>query len=158
MRYVVAESDLPHVPEDLVLTAAAAIVRCGPPREVTAGRLSIAITAKVLSMIDLLIAQCTDIDLDEIHEDIDQRRYPMATKPVRLDTLSGDVAVLVRAADIAEPVGLVLAVRLEGSCGCHGNTFAVHHEFGDVTLTAAAPSARMLLPFSDFIWSSDPPA
>jgi hypothetical protein len=138
------------VPEGLVLTAAAAFVRGGPPRGVTSGRLSIAITAKVLSMIDLLIAQCADIDLDEVSDHLDQRRYAMATNPIRLDTLSGDLAVVIRAADMAERVGLVLAVRLEGCPGSSESTFAFHHEFAGITLTAEAPEASMLLPLRDF--------
>jgi hypothetical protein len=74
----------------------------------------------------------------------------MATKPIRLDALTGDPTVVIRASGIDEPTALALQVRLEASAPTSETSVALLHDFGDLTLSAEAPVATLQLPLSSF--------
>ena len=74
----------------------------------------------------------------------------MVTIPIRLDTLSGDPAVVIRAIGIVERTDLVVAVRFEVEDRFKQRTLVFHHDFGDVCLTAESPVATRRLPLSRF--------
>lgn len=136
--------------EGFVLTGAAAFVTVAPPGASPAGSVSITVTAKALAEIDLLIAKrCVDIDLADIAGGV-QRNYEMVTRPIRLDTLSSDPAVVIRAIDIVERTDLVVAVQFELNDFVKQRTSMLHHDFGDVCLTAESPVATRPLPLSRF--------
>jgi hypothetical protein len=140
--------------EGVVLTGASALVRTAPPGTSLAGSASIIVTAKALAEIDLLIAKCcVDIVLADA-PDSGQRSYEMVTVPIRLDTLSGDPAVVIRAIGIVERTDLVLTVRFEFEDRFKQRTLVFHHDFGDVCLTAESPVATRRLPLS--LFRSDP--
>lgn len=136
--------------EGVVLTGASARVTTAPPRTSPAGSVSIIVTAKVLAEIDLLIAKsCVDIVLAS-GPGSGQLSYEMVTMPIRLDTLSGDPAVVIRAVGIVERTDLVVAVRFEVEDRFKQRTLVFHHDFGDVCLTAESPVATKRLPLSRF--------
>lgn len=136
--------------EGVVLTGAAALVRVAPPGASPAGSVSITVTAKALAEIDLLIAKrCVDINLAEVPGGV-QRNYEMVTRPIRLDTLTRDPAVVIRAIDIVGRTDLVVAVRFELNDLVQQRTSVFLHDFGDVCLTVESPVATMLLPLSRF--------
>ena len=136
--------------EGVVLTGASALVTTAPPRTSLAGSVSIMVTAKVLAEIDLLIAKsCVDIVLAN-RSGSGQLSYEMVTIPIRLDTLSGDPAVMIRAVGIVERTDLVVAVRFEFEDRFKQRTLVSHHDFGDVCLTAESPVATKRLPLSRF--------
>lgn len=135
--------------EGVVLTGAVVLVATAPRGSSPAGSLSIMVTARVLAEIDILIAKpCVDIDLADAHGA--QRNYEMVTTPIRLDTLSGDPAVVIRAINIVERTDLVVAVRFEVNDRFNQRTLLFHHDFGDVCLTAESPVATRRLPLSRF--------
>jgi hypothetical protein len=74
----------------------------------------------------------------------------MVTTPIRLDTLSSDPAVVIRAIDIVERTDLAVAVRFEVNDRFKQRTLVFHHDFGDVCLTAESPVATRRLPLSQF--------
>jgi hypothetical protein len=114
-----------------------------------AAHVSITVTAKALSTIDLLIATCPCIALTDVgHTGL--CGYEMATKPIRLDALTGDPTVVIRASGIDEPTALALQVRLEASAPTSETSVALLHDFGDLTLSAEAPVASLQLPLSSF--------
>jgi hypothetical protein len=136
--------------EGVVLTGASALVTTAPPRTSPAGSVSIMVTAKVLAEIDLLIAKsCVDIVLPNAPGS-GQHSYEMATIPIRLDTLSGDPAVVIRAVGIVERTDLVVAVRFVLEDRFKQRTLVFHHDFGDVCLTTGSPVATKRLPMSRF--------
>jgi hypothetical protein len=136
--------------EGVVLTGAAALVTTAPPGASPAGSVSIMVTAKALAEIDLLIAKrCVDIDLADAPGGV-RRNYEMVTRPIRLDTLSSDPAVVIRAIDIVERTDLAVAVRFEVNDRFKQRTLVFHHDFGDVCLTAESPVATRRLPLSQF--------
>jgi hypothetical protein len=124
-----------------VLTSAAAIVAT-PIRR---GSVSISITAKVLGTIGLLLADRTEIVLADV-ADCGPRSYDMATRPIRLDTLTGDTTVLVRAVGVGGSGELMVAVRLEFNDPHGGSSLVLDHDFGDVGVTEQTPLAAMPLP------------
>jgi hypothetical protein len=134
--------------EGVVLTGASAFVTTAPPGKSLAGGVSIMVTAKVLAEIDLLIAKCC-VDFANAPGSL-QRSYEMITIPVRLDTLSGDPAVVIRAIGIIKHTDLVVAVRFEAEDRFKQRTLVFHHDFGDVCLTAESPVATRRLPLSRF--------
>jgi hypothetical protein len=136
--------------EGVVLTGASALVAIAPPGGSFAGSVSLMVTAKALSEIDLLIAKCrVDIVLGNAPGS-GRRNYEMATIPIRLDTLSGDPALVVRAIDIVERTDLTVAVRFELADRFNQRTSVFDHEFRDVRLTAESPVATRRLPLSRF--------
>lgn len=134
--------------EGVVLTGASALVTTAPPRTSPAGSVSIMVTAKVLAEIDLLIAKCC-VDFVNAPASL-QRSYEMVTIPIRLDTLSGDPAVVIRAIGIVERTHLVVAMRFEVEDRFKQRTLVFHHDFGDVCLTAESAVATRRLPLSRF--------
>ena len=132
------------------MTGASALVRTAPPGTSLAGSASIIVTAKALAEIDLLIAKCCVDIVVANTTGSGQRSYEMATIPIRLDTLSGDPAVVIRAIGIVELTDLVLAMRLEFEDRFKQRTLVFHHDFGDVRLTAESPVATRRLPLSRF--------
>jgi hypothetical protein len=52
--------------------------------------------------------------------------------PIRLDTLSGDPAVVIRTIGIAERTDLVVAMRFEVEDRFRQRTLVFHHDFGDI--------------------------
>lgn len=136
--------------EGVVLTGAAALVTTAPPAANSAGSVSIMVTAKALAEIDLLIAErCVDIVLAG-GEGGGQRSYDMVTRPIRLDTLSSDPAVVIRAIGIVQRTDLVVAVRFEVDDRFKQRTLVFQHDCGDVCLTAESPVVTRLLPLSRF--------
>jgi hypothetical protein len=123
---------------------AAAGERAGP-----GAGISITITAKALGEIDLVIATCPEIALADIAES-GLQSYEMATNLVRLDALTGDPTVVVRAREIEEPTGVTLQIRVEASGPNAETNVSLPHDFGDVTLTAETPMASLPLPLSSF--------
>jgi hypothetical protein len=114
---------------------------------------SITVTAQALSSIGLLIATCPEIALTDVAES-GLSGYEMTTYPIRLDALTGDPTVVIRARGIDEPTALALQVRLEASAQTSERSIALLHDFGDLTLTAEAPAASLQLPLSSFDTSS----
>lgn len=138
------------MPEGVVLTGASAVVTVAPPRVSPAGSVSIVVTAKALAEIDLLIAKCClDIGLANA-PGCGQHRYEMVTSPIRLDTLSGDPAVVIRAIGIVERTNLVVAVRFEVDDRFKQRTLVFDHDFGDVRLTAESPVTTRRLSLGRF--------
>src|SRR5947209_11743629 len=118
--------------EGVVLTGASALVTIAPPGTSPAGSVSIMVTAKVLADIALLIARCClDFVLATAPGAL-QHSYEMATIPIRLDTLSGDPAVVIRAIGIVERTDLVVTVRFEIEDRFKQRTLVFRHDFGDV--------------------------
>ncbi|OJZ74879.1 hypothetical protein BRW65_06575 [Mycobacterium paraffinicum] len=107
------------------------------------------VTAKALAEIDLLIARCC-IDILLADSPAHKRRsYEMVTIPIRLDTLSGDPAVVIRATEIAgRRMDLMVAVRFELEDRFNQRSLVLHHDLGDVHLTAESPVATRPLPLS----------
>jgi hypothetical protein len=134
--------------EGVVLTGASALVTTALPGTSPAGSVSIMVTAKVLAEIDILIAKCC-VDFVNAPRSL-QRSYEMITTPIRLDTLSGDPAVVIRAIGIIKRTDLVVAVRFEVEDRFKQRTLLFHHDFGDVCLTAESPVATRRLPLSRF--------
>jgi hypothetical protein len=136
--------------EGVVLTRAAAFVTAAPPGTSASGSVSIMVTGKALAEIDLLIAKRRiDIDLSDAPGG-GQRSYEMDTRPIRLDTLSSDPAVVIRAIDIVERTDLVVAVRFEVTDRFKQRTFVFQYDFADVCLTAESPVTTRRLPLSRF--------
>lgn len=136
--------------EGVVLTGAAALVTTAPPGASPVGSVSIMVTAKALAEMDLLIAKrCADIVLADATGG-GERSYEMVTRPIRLDTLSSDAAVVIRATGIVERTDFGLAVRFEVDDRFKQRTFVFHHDCGDVCLTAESPVATRRLPLSRF--------
>jgi len=108
------------------------------------------VTAKALAEINLLIAKCCiDIVLGNATGS-DRRSYEMVTIPIRLDTLSGDPAVVIRAIGIVERIDLLVAIRFEVEDRFKQRTLVFHEDFGDVCLAAESPVATRRLPLSRF--------
>ncbi|MCV7401595.1 hypothetical protein H7K24_15750 [Mycobacterium fragae] len=121
-----------------------------PPGASPAGSVSIMVTAKALAEIDLLIAKrCVDIVLADAAGG-GERSYEMVTRPIRLDTLRSDAAVVIRATGIVERTDLGLAVRFEVDDRFKQRPLVFHHDCGNVCLTAESPVATRLLPLSRF--------
>jgi hypothetical protein len=136
--------------EGVVLTGAAALVTTALPGASPAGSASIMVTAKALAEIDLLIAKrCVDIVLADASGG-GPRSYEMVTRPIRLDTLSSDAAVVIRAIDIVERTDLEVAVRFEVDDRFNQRNLVFHHDCGEVCLTAESPVATRHLPLSRF--------
>jgi hypothetical protein len=133
----------------LVLRRASAMLAAAGETPSPAAHLSITVTAQALSDIGLLIASCPEIAINDI-ADSGLRGYSMATNPIRLDALTGDPTVMIRASGIDEPTALTLQGRLEASPPTNETSVALLHDFGDLTLTAEAPVARLLLSLSSF--------
>jgi hypothetical protein len=131
--------------DGLVLFAVAVIVGSALPQTNSAAKVSVVVTAKALAQIDLLIASSSDIALADLAVCPGRSSYEMATTPIRLDALSGEPVVVVRAMGIGECAELMLAVRFElkDIFGRHVSVF--QHDFGEVRLTADSPEARMRL-------------
>lgn len=132
----------------VVLTGASARVATTPSAASPAGSVSILVTAKVLGEIDLLIAKCC-VDVVRFNAPA-QRDYELVTSPIRLDTLSGDPAVVIRASGSVERIDMVVAMRFEIEDRSTQRGFVFDHNFGDVCLTAAAPVITRRLPLSRF--------
>jgi hypothetical protein len=128
-----------------VLTGATAIVATS----ILKGSVSISINVKVLGAIDLLLADCAEIVLNDV-ADCGPRGYDMATRPIRLDTLTGDATVVVRSIGVGGSGELRVAVRLEFGDPHGGDTVVLDHDFGDVRVTERAPVAAMTLPVRRF--------
>jgi len=128
-----------------VLTGATAIV----DTSIREGSVSISITAKVLAAIDLLLADCAEIVLAGV-AGCGPRSYGMATRPIRLDALTGDPTVVVRAIGVGGSGELRVALRLEFGHPDGGDALVLDHEFGDVGVTEQAPVAAMPLPVRRF--------
>ena len=137
----------------LVLRRASAMVAAAGGKPSQAVHVSITVTAQALSTIGLLIATCPEIALTDVAESV-LRGYEMAANPIRLDALTGDPTVVIRASGINEPTALTLQVRLEASAPTTETSVALDHDFGDLTLTAEAPVANLQLPLSGFHTSS----
>jgi hypothetical protein len=131
----------------LVFTAASVLVAATPQAN-PLGSVSITVTAKALGRIELLIADCAEIDLAPAAGS-EARSYEMATRPVRLDTLTGEPTVVVRAIGIADAAALTLGIRLEASQRVGDIAVVLNHDFGNVDLTAGSPVAVMRLPLGD---------
>src|ERR1700728_1452274 len=98
----------------LVLRRASAMVAAARDKPTPAVHVSITVTAQALSSIGLLIATCPEIALTDVAES-GLSGYEMTTYPIRLDALTGDPTVVIRARGIDEPTALALQVRLEAS-------------------------------------------
>ncbi|SRX96194.1 hypothetical protein MSP7336_04470 [Mycobacterium shimoidei] len=134
--------------EGVVLTRAAALLTLTPAGPSPTGSLSIVVTAQALAEYDLLLAKCcVDIDLADVPGGV-QHTYEMVTRPIRLDTLSSDPAVVIRAIDIVGRTDLVMAVRFELNDRFKQRTSVFRHDFGDICLTAESPVATRRLPLS----------
>jgi hypothetical protein len=134
--------------EGFVLTGASALLTTAPPGTNPAGSVSIMVTAKVLAEIDLLIAKCC-VDFANAPRSL-QGSYEMITNPIRLDTLSDDPAVVIRAIGITKRTDLAVAVRFEVEDRFKQRSLLFHHDLGDVRLTAELPTATRRLPLSRF--------
>src|SRR3954471_7116723 len=134
--------------EGFVLTGASALVTTAPPGRSPAGSVSIMVTAKVLAEIDLLIAKCC-VDFVDARCSL-QHCYEMITNPIRLDTLSGDPPVVIRAIGITKRTDLAVAVRFEVEDRFKQRSLLFHHNLGDVRLTAESPATTRRLPLSRF--------
>lgn len=136
--------------EGVVLMGASALVTTPPPGKTPAGSVSLVVTAKALADIDLLIAKCCD-DIDLANAPgCGQRSYEMVTIPIRLDTLSGDPAMVIRGIGIVERTDLVVAVRFELDDRFKQRTLVFHQDFRDVCLTADSPVTTRRLPLRRF--------
>ncbi|OBA72584.1 hypothetical protein A5641_07915 [Mycobacterium sp. 1554424.7] len=115
-----------------------------------AGSVSIVVTAKALAEIDLLIAKCCVhiVRANASGPGSGQRSYEMVTTPIRLDTLSGDLTVVIRSTGIDEPTHLVVSVRFKVEDRFKKRILTFHHDFGDICLTAESPVATKRLPLS----------
>lgn len=133
--------------EGVVLTGAAALVTIALPGSGPAGSVSIMITAKALD-VDLLIAKCCIDVVLAVASGAGQCSHEMVTRPIRLDTLSGDPAVVIRAVGNLARTDLVVAVRFEIDDRFKQRTLVFHHDFGDICLTAESPVATRRLPLS----------
>jgi hypothetical protein len=136
--------------DGLVLTGAAAILTAAPGTASSPGAVSISITAKALTTIDLLLADCADIALAEVADAPGQRRYEMVTTPLRLDTLSDDPAVTIRGSGIPEQTVILVAVQFNVDDRLNGRAFVVNHRFGEVRLGSQTPTASWVLPRAVF--------
>ncbi|WP_313865437.1 hypothetical protein [Mycobacterium sp.] len=134
--------------EGLVLARAAAMVAAVPHSPSEGIQMSITIVAKALITIDLLPAQCSDIDLADCVASGEERRYDMVFTPVHWDTLSSEPTVLIRATGLGEPAEIGLALELEFTNLRTERSVAVDHRFAPVCLTAQMPVARMRLPLN----------
>ncbi|OBH60715.1 hypothetical protein [Mycobacterium sp. E2479] len=74
----------------------------------------------------------------------------MVTIPIRLDTLSGDPAVVIRAIGIVKRTELLVAMGFEVADRFKQRTSVFHHDFGGVCLTAESPVATRRLPLCRF--------
>jgi hypothetical protein len=136
--------------EGLILAAAAAIVGTARSPASPVGSVSLVVTARALGTIDLMIAKCEDIALVDLSDSGGPRSYEMATTPIRVEALSGDPVVVIRATGVAERTDLALAVRFEFKDSFGTNVLAFHNDFGAVPLTTESPAASLRLPLRSF--------
>jgi hypothetical protein len=109
--------------DGLVLTGAAAILAAAPGTASSPGAVSISITAKALTTIDLLLADCADIALAEVADAPGQRRYETV---------------------------ILVAVQFNVDDRFNGRAFVVNHRFGEVRLGSQTPTASWVLPRAVF--------
>jgi hypothetical protein len=69
----------------------------------------------------------------------------MATRPIRLDTLTGDTTALVRAVGVGGSGELMVVVRLEFNDPHGGSSLVLDHDFGDAGVAEQTPLATMPL-------------
>lgn len=128
----------------LLLVRAEAVVAAQHPTP-PAPRLSIAVMAKALTDIDLLLAGCCDIDLADLGT-AKCRSHAMRVQRIPLSVLSGVPVIEVQASGMTEPARLCLTVHLHLQDGRTSTDSLITHELSDVTLTPQNPVARFDLP------------
>ncbi|MFP1154294.1 hypothetical protein ACK280_19685 [Mycobacterium sherrisii] len=138
----------------LVLRRALAMLAAAGEQPSSTARVSITVMARVLGDVTLVIASCHQIPLRDVTESV-PRVFDMDTHPIRLDTLSGDPRVVIRADGIDLPADLSLRVHLEATALTSDSTAALLHDFGELTLTAQAPMVNLQLPLGHLRASSN---
>lgn len=135
-----------HMAEAVVLTGASVLVTTAPPDTTFGGTVSILVTGRALAELDLLIAKCCINTALANASGTGQRSYEMVTNPIRLDTLSGESAVVIRAIGVVERTDLVVAMRFKFEDQLKQRILVFHQDFGNVCLTAESPVATRRLP------------
>lgn len=128
----------------LLLVRAEAIVAAQRPTT-GAARLSIAVLAKALTDIDLLLAGCRDIDLADVGT-AEGHSHAMNVRPIPLNVLSSAPVVEVHASGMTDPARLRLAVHLYVRDRRTGADSLITRELSDVILTPRNPLARFDFP------------
>jgi hypothetical protein len=157
MRSMNAESELGRMTPELMLSGAA--VSFGVPPDVanSPGCLSVAITARALVTIDLLIADCADIVLAEVGDSGD-RSYEMTVRPIRLDTLTGAPRLTFRAIGITTAIDISPVLRLTLDHPDADQALVTSHAVGEFCLSSQTPVFTTSLPAALFTRGPDDPA
>ena len=128
----------------LLLVRAEAVVAAQHPTR-GAPRLSIAVMAKALTDIDLLLAGCRDIDLADPGT-AEGRSHALDMRPIPLNVLSSAPVMEVQASGMTDPARLRLTLHLYVRDQRTSADSLITCELSDVTLTPQHPVARFDLP------------
>jgi hypothetical protein len=127
--------------EVLTLTGGAALLSTVPTRSPGHGTVSLLITAKALTTIDILLADCSHIDLADLASTT-THRYELQMIPTRVDNITGDAMVEIRGFGITDATGVSLALQLTIEDRSTQDVFVVDHRVGELQLSLNAPINR----------------